>query len=134
MTVLYVVRPSGQAHPKKKGQTPGLTRGLTSHLACGEPNRAASSDRLPYPVPANPMLARFAIASLFGGNLIAQNPSDSSTLAAAAEWIRLIAPPGAEDQTAASLRRTLGSGWSVDRFGNLVKRVGSGAPRRVVAC
>src|SRR5687767_8041322 len=120
--------------PPTKGQTPGLTRGLTTHLACGEPNRAASSDRRPYPVPANPMLARFAIASLFGGNLIAQSPSDSSTLAAAAEWIRLSAPPGAEDQTAASLRRTLGSGWSVYGFGNLVKRVGSGAPRKVIAC
>jgi putative aminopeptidase FrvX len=53
---------------------------------------------------------------------------------AVAQWVRLIAPPGAEDQTGTTLNRTLGSTWSLDRSGNLVKRVGSGSPRRVVAC
>jgi putative aminopeptidase FrvX len=60
--------------------------------------------------------------------------ADSTALKSAAEWIRLVAPPGAEEQVAATLVRNLGAGWQVDRFGNLVKRVGSGAPRRVVAC
>jgi putative aminopeptidase FrvX len=60
--------------------------------------------------------------------------SDSAAIKVAAEWIRLVAPPGAEEQVAASLVKTLGGGWQVDRFGNLVKRVGSGMPRRVVAC
>ena len=53
---------------------------------------------------------------------------------AVAGWTAVIAPPGAEDQAAASLARSLGAGWSVDQHGNLVKRVGSGSPRRVVAC
>ena len=60
--------------------------------------------------------------------------TDSASIKAAAEWIRLVAPPGAEEQVATSLAKTLGSSWQVDRFGNLVKRVGSGTPRRVVAC
>lgn len=80
------------------------------------------------------MLVRIAIASIIGGNLVAQSPTDSLPLRVTAEWIRLLAPPGAEDQATATLRQSLGSSWSVDRFGNLVKRVGSGAPRRVVAC
>jgi putative aminopeptidase FrvX len=46
----------------------------------------------------------------------------------------MVAPPGAEEHVAASLVKTLGGGWQIDRFGNLVKRVGSGIPRRVVAC
>lgn len=80
------------------------------------------------------MLSRIAIASLVGSNLLAQSPSDSITLRVSAEWIRLLAPPGAEEQTAATLSRALGAEWTVDRFGNLVKRVGRGSPRRVVAC
>ena len=80
------------------------------------------------------MLSRIAIASLVGSNLLAQTPSDSIQLRVTSEWIRLLAPPGSEDQTAATLSRALGTDWSVDRFGNLVKRVGSGSPRRVVAC
>jgi putative aminopeptidase FrvX len=79
------------------------------------------------------MFARTLIAFLFGGNLLAQSP-DSATLAATAEWIRLLAPPGTEEEVARDLARRLGAGWSVDRFGNLIKRVGTGMPRRVVAC
>ena len=66
--------------------------------------------------------------------LIARAQPDSSEIKAAAEWVRLVAPPGAEEQVAGSIANKLGAGWSVDRFGNLVKRVGSGTPRRVVAC
>jgi len=81
------------------------------------------------------MIARFLAASLMATRLVAQSPDADSTLTAAtAGWIRLLAPPGAEDQTAASLARALGPTWTVDRFGNLVKRIGRGSPRRVVAC
>jgi len=52
---------------------------------------------------------------------------------AVAAWTHVIAPPGADEATAADLARAL-PGWSADRYGNLVKRVGSGSPRRVVAC
>lgn len=52
---------------------------------------------------------------------------------AVASWLRVIAPPGADDVTAARLARAL-PGWSTDRHGNLVRRVGQGTPRRVVAC
>src|SRR5688572_20768061 len=104
------------------------------HAACGEPGRGTSSTRQFSPNQATAMISRIALASLIGSNLFAQTPSDSTALRVTAEWIRLLAPPGAEDQTAATLRRALGTDWSVDRFGNLVKRVGSGSPRRVVAC
>lgn len=83
-----------------------------------------------------PMTHRFLLlATLFGGEVPAQSaPADSLPIHSAAEWIAMIAPPGAEDQVTAALARTLGPSWTVDRFGNLVKRVGSGSPRRVVAC
>jgi putative aminopeptidase len=79
------------------------------------------------------MSARIALASLFAAaSAFAQAPDQGT--AAAAEWIRLPAVPGAEDQLFAGLVRHLGPSWSIDRFGNLVKRAGSGSPRRVVSC
>ena len=80
------------------------------------------------------MVARFAFAIAIAPALIQAQTVDSTALKSAAEWIRLIAPPGAEEQVGATLAKNLGAGWQVDRFGNLVKRIGSGAPRRVVAC
>ncbi len=59
--------------------------------------------------------------------------SDASVAATIAAWTHLDAPPGGESRAAAALKATL-PGWSVDGFGNLTKRVGSGSPRRVVAC
>jgi putative aminopeptidase FrvX len=85
------------------------------------------------------MTARFALITLAFSlqpawlNAQSAAPTDPIT-EAVAQWTRLLAPPGAEDQTAAALAATLGSSWSVDRIGNLVKRVGSGVPRRVIAC
>lgn len=65
---------------------------------------------------------------------LAQAPqSDTNILQQVALWTRLIAPPGSEEQVAAGLARNL-TGWTADRFGNLVRRVGAGTPRRVVAC
>jgi putative aminopeptidase FrvX len=59
-------------------------------------------------------------------------PADPAAAAVAA-WIVVEAPPGNESQVAAKLSRSL-SGWTPDQNGNLIKRVGSGTPRRVVAC
>ena len=80
------------------------------------------------------MVARFAVLIAVAPALVQAQGADSTALKSAAEWIRVIAPPGAEEQLAATLAKNLGAGWQVDRFGNLVKQVGSGAPRRVVAC
>ncbi|HWP03747.1 MAG TPA: M20/M25/M40 family metallo-hydrolase [Gemmatimonadaceae bacterium] len=52
---------------------------------------------------------------------------------ALATWTALAAPAGEEAETARRLAQLL-PGWSPDEFGNLVKRIGAGAPRRVVAC
>jgi putative aminopeptidase FrvX len=48
-------------------------------------------------------------------------------------WIAFPAPPGHEAAAAAALARAL-PGWTADDRGNLVRRAGSGRPRRVVAC
>ena len=52
---------------------------------------------------------------------------------AIATWTAVLAPPGHESASAALLARSL-RGWTVDAHGNLMKRVGAGTPRRVVAC
>lgn len=80
--------------------------------------------------------SRFIVSALIccvsvGG---AQSPATDAVASAVAAWTPVLAPPGSEPEAYAALSRTLGAGWSVDRFGNLVKRVGSGSPRRVVAC
>jgi putative aminopeptidase FrvX len=59
--------------------------------------------------------------------------TDASVAATIAAWTHLDAPPGGESRAVAALTKTL-PGWSADGFGNLVKHVGSGSPRRVVAC
>ena len=48
-------------------------------------------------------------------------------------WITVPAPPGGEELAAARLTPVLG-GWSRDINGNLIRRVGQGSPRRVLAC
>lgn len=74
-------------------------------------------------------VAALAIAALGAtAPLRAQSPSD-----ALASWIAFAAPPGAEEAAAAALTQAL-PGWTADRWGNLMRRVGSGTPRRVVAC
>jgi putative aminopeptidase len=52
---------------------------------------------------------------------------------AVASWIPLIAAPGYE-RLATDHIETAEPGWAVDRAGNLVRRVGEGSPRRVIAC
>jgi putative aminopeptidase FrvX len=63
----------------------------------------------------------------------AQNGGDPVSRALTT-WIALEATPGRERQTAERLTRDLGAGWTSDARGNLIRRVGSGTPRRVVAC
>jgi putative aminopeptidase FrvX len=84
---------------------------------------------VPLPVP------RAARALLLAGLVVAPSHTlaAQSTADALASWIALAAPPGAEQSAAQALQREL-PGWNADRWGNLVRRVGSGTPRRVVAC
>ncbi|MBL0171672.1 MAG: hypothetical protein IPP90_13275 [Gemmatimonadaceae bacterium] len=57
----------------------------------------------------------------------------ASTASAIAAWIHVDAPPGGESFGQRVLSPIL-PGWRGDAFGNLIKRIGSGSPRRVVAC
>ncbi len=52
---------------------------------------------------------------------------------AMASWVALDVTTGYETRVATDLAAGM-SGWTVDQWGNLVKRVGSGSPRRIVAC
>jgi putative aminopeptidase FrvX len=52
---------------------------------------------------------------------------------AVAGWIALSAPPGSEHYATDIISADF-SGWTRDATGNLIKRRGTGAPRRVVAC
>jgi hypothetical protein len=67
-------------------------------------------------------------------NALAQStPADDRTAEAISRWIALPAPAGAEEIAAAQLKTAL-PGWNRDALGNLIRRVGSGSPRRVIAC
>jgi len=80
------------------------------------------------------MISRISVASLLVTSALSAQSPVKDPAEAASEWIRLLAPPGAEELTGATLSRSLGQTWSLDRHGNLVKRIGNGPPRRVVAC
>lgn len=60
----------------------------------------------------------------------AQGPSLRSVLPG---WIGTIAAPGRE-QEATRVIMTSSDGWSREALGTLVRRTGSGSPRRVIAC
>ena len=59
--------------------------------------------------------------------------AQDSDLAALASWVALNAPTGHEHHATEPLMSRF-AGWNVDRYGNMVKTVGSGEPHRVVAC
>lgn len=59
--------------------------------------------------------------------------NNAAVASAVAAWIHVEAPPGGEPHAQRELASTL-AGWRSDVFGNLTTRVGSGTPRRVVAC
>lgn len=67
-------------------------------------------------------------------HVAAQSSPSESIARAIATWTAVEAPPGNESATAAMLTRALGAGWTADAQGNVIKRVGSGTPKRVVAC
>lgn len=52
---------------------------------------------------------------------------------AVAQWIALAATPGYERQATDVIAAGM-SGWTRDGLGNLIRKQGTGAPRRVVAC
>ena len=59
--------------------------------------------------------------------------ADAAVAVSVARWITLAAPPSGEAHALNALRPVL-PGWTRDNMGNLVKRVGSGSPRRMIAC
>lgn len=63
----------------------------------------------------------------------AQSTDRDAIASAVAAWIQLPAPPGGESAAHTALTGTL-RGWTADGFGNLVRHVGVGAPRTVIAC
>ncbi|MDB4875751.1 MAG: hypothetical protein JWM41_2197 [Gemmatimonadetes bacterium] len=76
------------------------------------------------------LLAVPAIPALAG----AQDTSAVGPYArAVATWISLEASPGAERIATQRIQSAV-PGFTVDRMGNLIKKVGDGSPRRVVAC
>ena len=77
-------------------------------------------------------LAALTLASTL--EVAAQTPSANATaVGALSSWLAFHAPPG-EEHAATSLIMRSDLRWRRDDLGNLVLRVGSGTPRRVVAC
>jgi putative aminopeptidase FrvX len=75
-----------------------------------------------------------AITALLPRAIHAQDTSQVGPYSKAiATWISLIATPGYE-KLATERILSATRGWERDRIGNLVKRVGDGSPRRVLAC
>ena len=78
------------------------------------------------------LLALLALA--FPAMLGAQDTTAVGPFArAVATWIALEASPGSERLAAIRIQSAV-PGFTADRMGNLIKRVGAGSPRRVVAC
>lgn len=74
-----------------------------------------------------------AVAVNTAGAQVPTAPTDSAITESVARWIALAAPPGGESRAFDALRTVL-PGWTRDPMGNLVRRVGSGSPRRMIAC
>ena len=68
-------------------------------------------------------------AFLFGTVLFAQE----SELAALSSWVAIDAPTGHEHLAIGQIQSEY-AGWNRDSYGNLIKLIGHGEPRRVVAC
>lgn len=83
----------------------------------------SKAPRLLFPI----LLVLAALLSI--GKLHAQTPE----LEALASWVALDAPTGHEHLATDAIQNRY-AGWSRDRNGNLSKVIGSGEPRRVVAC
>ncbi|MFI5245061.1 MAG: hypothetical protein ACHQQR_07540, partial [Gemmatimonadales bacterium] len=80
------------------------------------------------------LLLPVALLCAIAVNAAAQgSASDDRIAEAISRWITLPAPAGAEDIAGARLMNAL-PGFTRDAVGNLVRRIGSGSPRRVIAC
>jgi putative aminopeptidase FrvX len=77
--------------------------------------------------------ATFAVAAAPASRAQAPVRADDRIADAIARWITLPAPPGGEELGAPQLTPAL-PGWMRDVNGNLIRRLGQGSPRRVVAC
>ena len=80
------------------------------------------------------MLRLSLFLSLIATPAVAQDTTSVGPYArAVSTWISLVAAPGYE-RPAMERITSAAEGWTRDASGNLVKTVGEGAPRRVVAC
>ena len=80
------------------------------------------------------LLVPAALVGSLAANASAQATSADERIAETiSRWIAVPAPAGSEDIAGARLMAAL-PGFTRDAVGNLVRRVGSGSPRRVVAC
>ncbi len=82
-------------------------------------------------VPTTPLAAQPAASGSASGS--ASAASDGALAESVARWIALAAPPSGESHALDALKPLL-PGWTRDNMGNLVRRVGRGSPRRMVAC
>lgn len=64
---------------------------------------------------------------------VASAQSPSATQATIAAWQALESPTGHEQRAADAIRAAV-PGWQQDAAGNLIRRLGGGRPRRVIAC
>lgn len=82
------------------------------------------------PPPLLPSLTLLLAAWAAPLSLQAQDRVDAE---AVASWVVVDVAPGYETRLTPPLAEEM-EGWSSDRWGNLVREVGSGSPRTVVAC
>ena len=81
--------------------------------------------------PAGSLLAMLlTLAAADAGPLMGQ---DDARLKAMASWVAVDAPTGYETRLTPRVADAM-PGWISERWGNLVAVVGSGSPRRIVAC
>jgi len=78
------------------------------------------------------LLCAMIASAVFASSLRSQQGNDAIA-SAIASWTVFDVAPGREVQAATLLAREV-PGFVVDQRGNLIRRVGSGSPRRVVAC
>ncbi|MBI3504308.1 MAG: hypothetical protein HY059_05660 [Proteobacteria bacterium] len=79
------------------------------------------------------LLRPLVFLAVLAAALPAQSADGARVAESLSRWIALTAPPGAEELATNTLLRAM-PGWTRDASGNLVRRVGQGSPRRVVAC
>ena len=73
------------------------------------------------------------IVCVFAALPTSSHAQESPRLHAIASWVALDVATGYETRTATAIADGM-PGWSVDHWGNVVTTVGSGTPRRIVAC